>query len=189
MKRTAVLALSFVLAACDLLSQADRQAPSACDVAASYVGVLIKDEGRPVVFSDEDDPSFQYVSGGQWITIHNDRPKDAVGPPASLLSGMDTAGSTNAVNRCESVRKTLERQQVPFGLAATDAASRVGEDGLFAASIMTVSLPTVSEDGQSAILVVGRGAGPLVGGTTLHYVRRHPDGEWRFVSFYPLTVG
>lgn len=172
---------------------ADQRLPDAkaavCDVAAAYANNLIVEaKGHPIVFTTADQSFVGPISGGDWWTIDEKRPRSAKSPPLVLVKKLEVQGNLNAVARCPSVRSLLDQQHIGYGSKAVDAADSGDSGKLFTASINTISMPIVSADGKQAVLASSGVSGPLAGGGFVQFLERQPNGIWRVVAVSPLWI-
>jgi hypothetical protein len=163
-RSTTILLLPLFATAC---GGSAHRAPALCDVAGAYAQIAIAHaKGRPVVFTDEDEPFTSTITGGEWWRA--DEPTSAIVPPLALLKQLQASANRNAVRRCASVRKVLDGYRIGYGSKARDAATTSVHDGLFSATIMTISLPVVSGGGKHAVLASSSVAGPEAASGLLH---------------------
>lgn len=187
----AAIPLSILTSACGSTATPSRPNPAAiaCDVAAAYAQIVIeKADGKPVVFTTDDQPFSAPVVGGEWWKMEGELPRAVAAPPAALVKRLEDQGNRNAVSRCSSLRKLLGSRQIGYGRQAVDAVNSSDPSRLFKASIQTISLPVVSEDGRQAVLASSGVSGPLAGGGFLQLLERQDTGQWKVVAFSPLWV-
>ncbi len=168
---------------------------NACTVAVRLAETWVRERGRqPIVFSDR-------VEGGVPLLIPEgwQAPSGGPGevPPPSVLAMATRLSTDSAVVRCPTLRAYLDRVRIPYGAAAEKAATEgkrkdvTGKHvpvGLFSAEIFSLSVPGVSADGTMALIVTGSLSAPELGGGSLLFLRRQPDGSWRQISNYSTWV-
>jgi hypothetical protein len=164
----------------------------ACTVALRFTeGWLHERGGVPVVFSHT-------LEGGVPLPISEgwQAPSGGPGevPPPAMLAMAARLNTDSAVVKCSTLRAYLDRMQIPYGAAAEkaamegqgrDAGDEHGAVGMFSAEIFELSVPGVSADGTMALIMTGRLSAPELGGGSLLFLKRQPDGSWREVSNRP----
>ena len=161
----------------------------ACQAATNFAEeVLARSDGRPRIFSFEVHPYFRLRA----TTIHWVGPGP---PPASagkahreLVKRWSRRRNVDAVTQCPPLRRLLETRNVAFGPEAVAAAVREQRDGLFAATIESLTLPVVSNDGGFALLISQSQAGGEAGGGVLFMLERRPDGRWKVIGHTGLWI-
>ena len=89
--------------------------------------------------------------------------------------------SQNAVTSCSDVRTLLTNRAIPFGESAVESVSAIKhpEFKYHAKTIATVSMPLISGNGRSGLLLVSRDSAPEAGVGLIVEIERMSDGEWR----------
>jgi hypothetical protein len=142
--------------------------------------------GHRLVF--ETGPIFFGISSreaGDWFVVHNDRPEQVPGPPASLLHDLT---SKSALHFCPMLRDRLTALHLRFGRAAVRWAAHLGRGGLYRATIATITLPAISADGRHAVLGESTVSGPLGGGASLIHLVRDAAGRWQVAGSRGLWI-
>jgi hypothetical protein len=174
-------------------SLSEAAAPSAQQGTAIECAVALQviEDGTPsyrgdtVVFSTKDDrnsiPKAEFLRQG-W-TRNDDGKSISVDPPPPEVVDEFVRGVRNSIPRCSSVRKWLTVHKIRYGRAAIDALAAQAVDDELPGYILTVSLPTVSSDGQVALIyTANQGAG------FAHIYRRQDDGTWKHVASHMLWI-
>jgi hypothetical protein len=173
-----------MLSACGTTSQ--RQS-SICEVAAAFTEMVVTDMSeRQIVFSDEPVALQQYLDPA--MSTADDRLTASARPPAALLNRFRQLGPTNAVSSCAPVQTLLRARQIRFGRQAEQQGLRQNSNGVFASSIVSVSAPVVSTDGQQALIGSSIASGTLDGFGYLSLLQRQPNGRWQVIAEYRLFV-
>ncbi|GMN01899.1 hypothetical protein [Erythrobacter sp. MTPC3] len=176
-----------------------------CGAASSYVAhELSNADGEKLVYGSDDDAStfdITWISEGKraemissfveepWIdvrgrSIWQGADSNSIGKTtadSSLLRKLfETGKATNAVQQCPSVRKVLNDHRIDYGEGAVRAVSAIEDPNLgqHSKTIADVYLPIVSDDGQSAVLLVSRSWAPLAGAGVVVKIERQDNGEW-----------
>lgn len=173
-----------MLSACGTKPQ---QQSSTCDVASAFTEMVAADMSeRQTVFSDEPLDLTQHISDS--VANASDQPTAAARPPAALMAHFRQQGATNALTACAPVRALLQNQRIRFGRQATQQGLRQDANGVFASSIVSVSVPVVSADGQQALIGSTIASGTLDGAGLLFLLEKQPNGRWQVVAEYQLYV-
>ncbi len=188
---TILAALGVLAAPSGLASSAARPGSdgAACQAATDYVtDVLARSRKRPVIFSTAIHPYFRLRS----IAIHWTGP----GPPAAgaeralrqLVRRWSRPRNLDAIAHCPRLRRFLESGHVAFSSEAVETAVRGQSNGLFAATIESLTLPMVSDDGDFAMLIAGSQAGGEAGGGRLVMLERQLGGAWKVIGDSGLWI-
>jgi hypothetical protein len=95
----------------------------------------------------------------------------------------------SAIATCSAIRTLLRSKAVEFGDAAVGRAQRGSGSSLrYSATIRSVSLPTISQNGRNALLIASEVSGATAGGQEMVYLRRIATGTWVIVGTAVLTV-
>jgi hypothetical protein len=101
-----------------------------------------------------------------------------------LLHDFADTRAENVIARCPGLAERMRKAGIQMGSAAVDAVvSSVDASGEYSAEIVTLSLPAVSRDGQSAVMAADRVTAGEAGGGVIYHLRRRDDGGWRVVDW------
>lgn len=147
------------------------------------------DYGKPVVFATSPPNDFHVSAealSGRWTNYVSGNSLDVTPPPAALVEQF-ASSRRNAVSVCVSVRKWLAHHRVGFGKVAVKSV-RVNADDELSAGILTVGLPVVSDDGQTALVYLDSVWGGEAGGGHVYLYRRRERGIWEMVGQQELWI-
>lgn len=161
--------------------------PPGCSVATTYVeGLISTAKGHPIVFSREARPFQANPGDGRWQQSQGSGL--ALPPPAELIRHFRQQAIVNAVGNCRSVRSLLTTRRIPFGEKAVDTVSTRDPSKRFKATVFTISVAVISEDGKMAILSSSEVSGLMAGGAHLYFLQKRANGKWKVVASSLLTV-
>ena len=104
-------------------------------------------------------------------------------PPDSLLQLYLSRAANSPLEACPSLTRILDRRGVAYGPQAESRRQRESGAAGGAADALIVSLPAVSEDGQEAIVDIGRTCPGLCGYGMFVYFRRDGQGQWQRAGY------
>ncbi|HLZ74676.1 hypothetical protein [Phenylobacterium sp.] len=105
-------------------------------------------------------------------------------PSRTLVKAFLARPKGGAVSECPDLPGRFARTDMSFGADAADKVTHKNGQWTpaYSATILSISLPVVSQDGRYALVSIGLACGPLCGnGSTLLY-RREADGRWNPVG-------
>jgi hypothetical protein len=162
-----------------------------CEIALQVVkDVSAHDYGKPIVF-DTSDPTYLRLQAESlatgWTRPEAGKTVEVAAPPMQVAAEF-VSGVRDSVSRCSSVRKWLIKHRIRYGRAAVKAVVARAVDDELPAGLFTVSLPTVSSDGQTALVYTSDAWGGEAGGGFAHLYRRQPDGTWKSEAVKRLWI-
>lgn len=106
--------------------------------------------------------------------------------PADATIRAFTRGKLQSVENCSSVRDAAKALNV---LGPVPRGPRkLGPDGLYEVSSVTMSKPVLSPDGKEALLYAAHSSGPVAASGLLYLLRRDAGGEWRVAGKIGLWI-
>lgn len=185
MKAVAAISTSLTLLACSSFRELPNIAQLQCEAAEAMVEQVLANDARRHVFELEPAATLDAQPPGddQWDVWQGGQRTQA--PPVELQRTALRHAPQGAVSRCPTIRQLLQQQQVRYGRIPQSIPI---QDDLYPADIEYVSLPAISEDGQSAVLAYSSISGPLAASGLLVHLVRQSDGQWRIVGQADLWV-
>jgi hypothetical protein len=167
-----ICAASLALA---LPTAAAAEPSAACEAAAHVIATFASHaDGRVVVVGmtpDRPPPKAEIAKRppGSW--------RDHAPPPGLMRRW--AAAPNGDVLQCDAVKAVLAERKLEAGEAAVDALVSPGgkRTSTWKGVILSVGMPTLSEDGRQAIVEIGTSCGGLCGMGSLLYLRR-VRGAW-----------
>jgi hypothetical protein len=126
-----------------------------CEIALQVVKDLSsQDYGKPIVF-DTSDPTYLHLDADiltkGWTRLEAGRTIEVASPPMQVADEF-VSGIRDSVSRCLSVRRWLINHRLRYGRAVVKGVLHRAVDDELPAGLFTVSLPTISSDGQTALV-------------------------------------
>ena len=106
--------------------------------------------------------------------------------PADATIRAFTRGKLQGVENCSSVRDAAKALSVLGPVQR--GARKLGPDGLYEVSSVTMSRPVLSPNGNEALLYAAYSSGPLAASGMLYLLRRDAGGEWRVAGKIGLWI-
>lgn len=178
-----LLASSVAFSGCDMTDSATDAKSESCAVAQAFITQeLSKGE-----FALDDSPVQGSFGWQDLAATQHDTSKSR--PSSQLLSGLTEGYKKNLVSHCPVLVQRIKKAGTKVGGAAVDAiANSEDASGLYPAEIVSLSLPVVSKDGQSAVMIVDSVVGSEAGGGAIYYLRRGVDGDWQVVDWWGTWI-
>jgi hypothetical protein len=191
MRSQAMMLLTAVTVAGAAAPTAKQGAAAQCEVALETVRELSShDYGKPIVFEVLDGKYMDLEAGvlaKGWSTSQAGKMTEIL-PPSPELAAEFVGTARNAVPRCPAVRAWLTKHRVRYGRAAVKDVVRRAVNDELPAGLFTVSLPSISGDGRTALVYTSDVWGGEAGGGFAHLYRRQPDGSWKSVAVRRLWI-
>ncbi|WP_372919399.1 hypothetical protein [Sandarakinorhabdus sp.] len=136
------------------------------------------------MFSNQPQLDFPGPNPKDWRRYRSEQ-NESIGPPAdALVDAAEELEQNSAGRGCPSVQDLLSERHIPIEqpLGKDGPPQQKVDDGLWPSTIIQVSLPAISADGSTAVLMASSISGPEAGGGSFYLLQRQPSGAWQIIA-------
>lgn len=188
MHLTLRIALAFALftaSSCKQGSQhpSRQSASTPCQVADVFLRKWLIGFGPgSYVFSNR--PQVYVEKPKNWWGYEATEDENITRPANALVDAALELHQHSAGRDCPSVQELLEKRHISFEKPndAADQAKLMGENGLWPITFIQLSLPAISADGTTAVLMASSISGPVAGSGAFYLLQRQPNADWEIVG-------
>lgn len=178
----ALLLPMFTLHGCTPLDDEGARLDDACAVAITHTTNFKRAEVRPIAVrtrASSDGPTIEELDA-----ILLETPQALKDPDLILLRQAAETQNVSVIDRCPSLKTWLSKNAVIFSDPEID---RLARKEPWPVSVLTMSVPAISEDGSTAMLFASEYWGGLGGGTDM-VVYRKQAGAWVLQRRVQLSI-
>ncbi len=196
MRSTLRIALAFALVTISACRQAPQPPPkkavsAPCQAAEAFIRQWLTGLGPgSYIFSNQPQLDFPGPNPKDWRRYRFGQNESITPPADTLVDAAEELEQHSAGRGCPSVQNLLSKRHIPFEQPiGKDGPAQAGpNDGPWPSTIIQVSLPAVSADGSTAVLMASSISGPEAGGGAFYLLQRQLSGAWQIVATAEIWV-
>ena len=184
-----VFAILITMPAAGQNSVRTPDAPTACQVALSFVKSFVTTQNGKIIVSSWQGESSANASDRldyDWGITEYGRDTKATEPPPFLIKKFHHQNGLSAVEKCSIVKSYLRRNGIEFGWDAILRAQKDPKKSDFL--ILSVTLPALSDDKTMAILSNGQAGIQGGGGGWITAMSLDKNGNWERTFTAPTWI-
>ena len=196
MRPTLRIAMAFALVTVSACRQAPQPPPkkavsAPCQAAEAFIRQWLTGLGPgSYVFSNQPQLELPRSNPKNWRKYGTGQRESISAPTDALVDAAEKLTQGSAGRDCASVQNLLSERHIPFEepISEDGPQQQEGNDGPWPVTFIQVSLPAVSADGSTAVLMASSVSGPEAGGGSFYLLQRQPSSGWQIIAAAELWI-